>query len=208
MPCATMQKLVIFGDRTANEVWETAEMAYAGEFAVIQKSYFDPATFDKLADDLDLDAARICYHAAVANARVKSQIVEAAESRNWQPQSIVHPTAVVAATARIAPGCYIGPLAVISSHAQVSAHCIVHIHASIGHDAQLGSMCATLPGARISGHVQAGARSLVGSNAFVAAGVRLGEDCQVDALTYVNHDLPDEHIASVRSPRPVRRIDL
>ena len=101
-----------------------------------------------------------------------------------------------------------GPLAAVSSFAKVGKHAIVHIHSSVGHDVRVGDYSAILPGARLSGKAQLGQRVLVGSNSFIAASVDIGDDCQIDALTYVQHDLPTGHIASVRTKRPVRRVDL
>ena len=204
-----MSKLVIFGDRTANEVLETARLGYRDRFASIEKVYFEPAKF--FAEDaprIEESCDEVAFCVGVANVGVKCSVVEACLNRGWKPFSVVHPSAVIAESARLAAGCYVGPLAVISSNAQVAEHCIVHIHASVGHDCQIGAACAILPGARLSGHVTLGEESMVGSNAFVAAGVAIGRQCQIDALTYVSRNLPERHIISVRAKKPVLRSDM
>ncbi len=199
------RKLIIFGDRTAEEVLETARLAYRDQFVQIRKHYFEPNDFKENLVPAET-GSDVFFHVGMANMDLKASIVRACQALNWKPFTVVHPAAVIAPSAEIGIGCYLAPLAVVSSHVKIGAHCIVHIHSSLGHDSIIGKNCAVLPGARISGNVELGEDTIVGSNAFVAAGVRIGRECQVDALTYVNSDLPARHIASIRTRKPVRRV--
>ncbi|MCA9191805.1 MAG: hypothetical protein KDB03_08585 [Planctomycetales bacterium] len=200
--------LVIFGDRTANEVFEAATASDQGSFASIEKLYFEPTKFlQKDFPRLTALATQIFYHAAIANERIKQQVVSHCDACGWIPRSIIHPSAIISPSARIAPGTFIAPLAVVSSNAVLDQHVMVHIHASIGHDSHISEFSAVLPGARICGNVKIGKRSLIGSNAFVAAGITIGDDCQVDALTYVLKSLPSNHVFSTRAKSPVLRVD-
>ncbi|MCU0718054.1 MAG: hypothetical protein MUC83_00005, partial [Pirellula sp.] len=134
-----MSVLVIFGSRTALEVAEAASLGYPDQFADILVRYFEEPEFsNSLAPALESKYKRVFYHAGVADVATKSKIVAACKARDWNPFSVIHPTAVVAATASIGSGSFIGPLAVVSSHAKLGEHVIVHIHASIGHDATVG----------------------------------------------------------------------
>lgn len=199
--------LVILGERTATEIFEVAQLAYGSEFSTIERLYHDEARF-AIEDVPRLSAItdQVYYHVGIAGDQLKTQVVQACESAGWQAFSVIHPTAVVSPSAVLEPGVFVGPLAVVSSHAMIAKHSLIHIHASIGHDAHIGPFAAILPGARISGKVQVGERVLIGSNAFVAAGKSIGNDCRVDALSYVNQNLPANHILSPRFPRPVRRV--
>jgi len=201
--------LVVLGDRTAQEILEAAQLAYAAEFACIEKCYFEPQRF--FAEDsvrLNAMSPSVFFHVGVATDGLKQTIVRACEQVGWQPFSVVHPTAVVSPSAQIAAGVFVAPLAVVSSEAVVGEHTIIHIHASIGHNSTIGSYSAILPGARISGNVRVGNRVLVGSNAFVAAGKSIGDDCRVDAQAHVHQDLAEGLIISPRHPKPLRRVDL
>ena len=200
--------LVVLGERTATEIVETAHLAHGSEFGSIERLYFDATTF--ATEDVPRLAAsgtEVYYHVGIAGDDLKIRVVQACESVGWQAFSIIHPTAVISPTATLSPGVFIAPLAIVSSHAVVARHSIIHLHASVGHDAHIGQYTAILPGARISGNVQIGERVLIGSNAFVAAGKSIGDDCRVDALSYVNQDLPANHILSLRFPQPVRRVN-
>ena len=200
--------LIVFGDKTANEVLEAAKLAYSQDFHSIDRLYFEEPTFTDLhLPKLLKSGLEIFYIIGVADVRVKQQIQKRCLDVGWKPFTIVHPSAVVSPTARVGAGVFVGPLAVVSSNSIVGDHCIIHLHSSIGHDASIGGFCAILPGARISGAVEIGDRVLIGSNAFVNAGVRIGNDCQVDALTYVSRDLEAWQILSVRAKSAMKRID-
>jgi sugar O-acyltransferase (sialic acid O-acetyltransferase NeuD family) len=201
--------LVIFGNRTANEVAEAARAAiYAGKLPGqrVERLWFDP---DRFASEdrprLEGNAGRVSYLAAVSDEVWRLRIQEACEAAGWTAQTVIHPTAVISPSATLGAGVFIGPLAVISTTAHVGDHSIVHIHASVGHDCTVGKFCSILPGARLSGNVQLGDRVLVGSNAFIGAGLSVGEDCRIDALSYVGRNIPAAHLVSPRLSRPVRR---
>lgn len=199
--------LIIFGDKTANEVLESAKLGHGSSFECMERVYFEEPTFTKLhLPKHSSEGSEVFFNIGVADVSIKLQISERCRALGWKPFTVVHPSAIVSPTARLGDGVFVGPLAIVSTNAVVGHHCIVHLHSSIGHDASVGDYCAILPGARISGSVQIGNRVLIGSNAFVNAGVRIGDDCQVDALTYVSRDLPEGHILSVRAKEPMRRI--
>jgi UDP-3-O-[3-hydroxymyristoyl] glucosamine N-acyltransferase len=199
--------LLIFGDKTANEILEAAQLTGPTVFASIQKRYFDPSSFEsELVPQIRKDSGEVFFHAGVADVELKRTMVQKCLEQGWKPFTVVHPSAVISPSAKLGVGVFIAPLAVISSNAIVGKYGIVHIHASIGHDAMIGEYSAILPGARISGSVTIGDRVLVGSNAVVGAGIKIGDDCQVDALTYVPRDLEAKHILSVRAKGPLKRI--
>ncbi len=90
----------------------------------------------------------------------------------------------------------------------IGEHSIVHIHSSIGHHAKIGRHCIILPGARISGNVELKNGVLIGSNSFVARQKTIGEYSQVDAMTYVDKDLPSGIIKTSRAKYLIDRKTL
>lgn len=204
-----MACLVVFGNRTAVEIAEAAGLMGNPIFDTILVRFFaEPEFSQTLAPELESKFQNILFHAGVADVAAKQKIIAACSARDWTPATVIHPSAIISPSAEIGTGSFIGPLAVVSSCAKVADHSIIHIHASIGHDAEVGSMSAILPGARVSGNVRIGKRALIGSNAFLHAGISIGEDAQVDALTYVARDLEPGMLLSVRTPRPVPRVNL
>jgi len=199
--------LIVFGDRTANEVLEAARLAHSNSFGNIERLYFEEPSFTGVHLPKHIQSGvEVFFNIGVADVRVKLLIHARCLQAGWRPFTVVHPSAVISPSARLGQGAFVGPLAVLSTNAIVGDHCIVHLNSSVGHDATIGDYCAILPGARISGTVKIGDRVLIGSNAFVNAGVHIGNDCQVDALTYVCRDLQEGHILSVRANGPMKRI--
>ncbi len=200
-----MKSLVVFGDRTAQEVLEAAQLSLREEFQTIKKLYFADSFATRDAAEIESNGGQVFFNVGVANTELKQRVVQAACARGWTPQTIVHPTSFVSPSASIGQGTFVGPLAVVSADAKIGAHCLIHIHCTVGHDDSIADYSAVLPGARISGNVLIGSATIIGSNAFIAPNKSVGARCRVDALTHVSRDLADDHILSCRSPTPIRR---
>ena len=82
----------------------------------------------------------------------------------------IHPSAVVARSARIDPSATIGALAVVEDDARVGAGAHVGPHCVVGRGAEVGQ------GTRLSGHVTIGERCRIGARGVVHAGAVIGAD--------------------------------
>lgn len=201
--------LIVFGDKTADEILPIAKSQYSNDFVDIEKQYFDDQTWDdpvfkKMVESHDA----IYFIIGVVETQLRMKIQKLSEQSGFVPFSVIHRTADIAATAKIGAGCFVGPQAVISENAVVGDFSIVHIHASLGHDSVCGKHCAILPGARVSGEANMGDGVLVGTNSAIFQKVRIGDYTQVDAMTYVHVDVPEEHLVSSRLPKPIRRLNF
>lgn len=178
-------------------------------FSRIELRFFSVETFvSEICRETESWDCEVQYHIGITDMKWKLLIHQYCSAKDWKPATVIHPGAYISPTATIGDGVFIAAHVAISSDARVDDFSIVHFNTSIGHDACIGSFSSLLPGSRISGNATVGKRSMIGSNAFVARGVKVGDDCRVDAMTYVRHALPDGFIASVRSPKAVKRIDI
>ena len=201
--------LIVFGDKTADEILPVAKAQYSKDFTDIRKHYFDEKTWQDPAFKKMVAAHDDVYFIiGVVETQLRMQIQKLSEESGFQPFSVIHKSADIADSAEIGAGCFIGPQAVVSVNAKIGDFSIVHIHASIGHDSVLGKHCAILPGARISGEATLGDGVLVGTNSAIFQTVTVGDYTQVDAMTYVNADVPDAHLVSSRLPRPIKRLNF
>lgn len=82
----------------------------------------------------------------------------------------VHPTAVIAASARLAPGVAVGPYAVIEDDVEIGAGCEIGAFCFAGRGAKLGERCRLHP--RVT--LYAGAR--LGRGVIVHSGAVIGSD--------------------------------
>jgi UDP-3-O-[3-hydroxymyristoyl] glucosamine N-acyltransferase len=92
----------------------------------------------------------------------------------------IHPTAIVAATARLAPNIHVGPYVVIEDEVDIKSGTTVAAFCFLGHGAYVGENCrlhprVTLyPGARLNDRVEVHSGAVIGSDGFgyVFDGVR------------------------------------
>jgi len=93
------------------------------------------------------------------------------EQSLWpKPQAGIHPSAVVAASARIDPTAHVGPLCVVEDGVQVGAGSVIQASVFLGHDARVGDGCWIMPGSVIA------ASCVLGHRVRLQPGVVIGSD--------------------------------
>jgi UDP-3-O-[3-hydroxymyristoyl] glucosamine N-acyltransferase len=86
-----------------------------------------------------------------------------------RPQPQIHPTAVIAPSARIASGCFIGPYVAIGEEASIGENCYLHAGCSIGNRVVVGNHSTLYPNVSIYDGVHIGARVIVHSGSVLGA---------------------------------------
>lgn len=86
------------------------------------------------------------------------------------PAPGVHPTAVIAPSARIDPTAHIGPHCVVGERARIGPRCVLHAGDFVGEDCQLGEEVILFP------NVTLYARTEVGHRVRIHAGAVIGAD--------------------------------
>jgi len=84
-----------------------------------------------------------------------------------QPAPGVHPTAVVAGSARLGRDVRIGPHVVIGERAQIGDRCVLHAHVFVGDDTKLGADCVLWPGVVVREACTLGQRVILHPNVTV-----------------------------------------
>lgn len=127
----------------------------------------------------------IGFAVAVGNNKTRERMACVAEGLKWTPQTLVHPSAIVAATAEIGGGSYLAPGTVVCPGARVGRHVIINTHVSIGHDSRLDDFVQICPGARVSGGCRVEKGVFLGSNASLAPRAVVCEEAVVGANSFV-----------------------
>lgn len=106
---------------------------------------------------------------SVALAKVCARI----EQSLWpKPAPGIHPSAVVAASARVEATAHVGPLCIIEEGAQIGAGTVLQASTFVGRDARVGENCFIMPGCVIASTCTLGARVrlqpgvVIGSDGF------------------------------------------
>lgn len=126
----------------------------------------------------------------------RERIAARARADGLELASVVHPAAVVAASAALGVGTVVLANAVVNANAQVGKGAIVNTGAIIEHDVVVGDFAHVSPGAVLGGAARLGARSLLGARAVVTSGVVVGARSAVAAGAVVVSPVPDD----VRAP--------
>lgn len=152
-------------------------------------------------DQGDLDglfnryAARPLAFVVAVGGRLGADRVDIGDSlcrRGFQPLTVIHERAWVAASASVGEGCQVLGMAAISEEVVLGRFCIVNTNASVDHECRLGDGVHVMPGATVAGCVEIGDFAVVGSNATVLPRIRIGARAVVAAGAVVNRDVPDE----------------
>lgn len=120
--------------------------------------------------------------------------------------TIVHPRAVVSASARIGPGSVILANATLCAQARIGAHVLVLPNCVIGHDTEIGDYSILTAGVVLSGGVHVGASSYIGSGARVREGLSLGEGSLLGMGAVLVKDQPSGTVYVGTPARELRRV--
>jgi sugar O-acyltransferase (sialic acid O-acetyltransferase NeuD family) len=121
------------------------------------------------------------FAVAIGNNKAREQVARQAEALGLTPETLIHPSAIVAGTAEVGRGSYLAPGTVVCPGARVGRHVILNTHVSVGHDSTLEDFVQLCPGSRISGGCRVGKSGFLGSNASLAPKIVVGEMAVVGA---------------------------
>ena len=104
----------------------------------------------------------------------------------------VHPSAVVARTAKLGRGCQILAHGVVAAETTLGDQCIVNTSASVDHECVVGNGVHVAPGARVLGCVEVGEFTFIGAGSVVLSRLKIGSNSIVGAGAVVVKDVPDD----------------
>ncbi|MCH9756756.1 MAG: acetyltransferase [Gammaproteobacteria bacterium] len=87
--------------------------------------------------------------------------------------TLVHPTAVIADSAKIGKGCFIGSHVTIQPGAIIGSYCSIRAGANIGHDTVIEDFCYIGPNSTMTGNSILKKGAHLGPNAVISDGITL-----------------------------------
>jgi len=127
-----------------------------------------------------------------------------AAQRGWLLGTAVHPSAVIAASARIGAGSVVAANAVLNPGVTTGESVIVNTGATVDHDCTLGDAVHLSPGACLAGRVRVGDCAWIGIGAVVADGSAIGRGTWIGAGAAVIDDIPERVVAYGVPARVIR----
>ncbi len=116
------------------------------------------------------------------------ELTNLAEAGGWTLGTAVHPSAVVARTARIGPGTSVCARACVGPGARIDAGCILNTGCDVDHDCRIGHHTHVAPGAVLCGNVTVGCGCLIGAGAILLPGSTVGPHAVVGAGALIRED--------------------
>jgi acetyltransferase EpsM len=127
---------------------------------------------------------------AVGDNRTRARCFDRALDNGLLPAALVHPTAVIAPSARIGRGTIVMPGVIVNAGAVIGENCIINSGAIIEHDCRIGSHAHVSPRVVLGGGVTVGPLAHVGIGAVVLPGAVIGEESIVGAGAVVLKEAP------------------
>lgn len=142
---------------------------------------------------------------SIKDTSVRRKVRLSIEKAGLRMPALVHPSAVVASSARLGAGCQVMANAAVNPGTSFGKNCVVNTGAVVEHDCRVGADAFIGPGARIGGDVRVGAGAFVGMGSVVLQCVRIGARAVVGAGAVVVRDVPAGAVVVGAPARPVRR---
>ena len=154
----------------------------------------DPASFDPQPGD--------ALVLAIGIPGTRRRVAEDLLARGAEFLTLIHPTAIVAATASVGPGSVICPGAIVSDAARIGSFGLVNYHASLAHDSAIGDFAVLSPYATLAGGAAVAADAFLGLHASVGPGVSVGPRSKIAANSCALADVPADSLVLGVPGRP------
>jgi len=125
---------------------------------------------------------------------VRRQVAESLLDRGAKFLTLVHPMAIIAASARIGTGAILCPYAIASDSCRVGRFVIMNYHTSLGHDASGGDFAVLSPYATLGGNAHIEDDVFLGLHASIGPGKTVGARSKVSANSCVLANAPADSI--------------
>lgn len=131
------------------------------------------------------------FFVSIGNPAIRRSLTERFIAAGFTPVTLVHPSAVISASAAIGEGSVIMPCAAVNAGASLGRGSIVNTCASVDHQCSVGDWCHVAVGAHLAGTVALGDGTWVGAGATVSNNVSVCADVMVGAGAVVVKDITE-----------------
>lgn len=126
---------------------------------------------------------------AIGDNRARARVFAEASDAGAPTPPIVHPAAILAASASVGMATLVCARAVLNPSARVGRAAIVNTGAIVEHDCEVGDFVHLSPGSVLAGGATVGEGAHIGAGAVVLPGVRVGAFAIVGAGAVVTRDV-------------------
>ena len=165
-----------------------------------QKILDTPVDAPSFLRDLQVDEVVL----AIGDNRIRENLASELRGREIRWGTVVHPRAVVSASAVIGTGSVILANAVVHTGARVGSHVVVNTGVVIEHDCVVEEFASLSPGVCMAGRVRVGRRAFLSVGVILAPRASVGNDTVIGAGSVVIKEVPASVVAYGNPARIVR----
>lgn len=149
---------------------------------------------------LDSDITALCYDdelerydmfVAIGSSEFRQKISEKILKAGFNLISLIHPSAIISASASIGQGVCVMPRAVINANAKINKGAIINTGAVIEHECVIGEYVHICPAVALAGACVVGSHTWVGIGACAIQGIKIGTNAMIGAGSVLVRDIPD-----------------
>lgn len=131
---------------------------------------------------------------AIGDPHAKKKLYAELKGKGAAFTQMIHPSAVIARSARLGEGVVVCPQAFVSADAVVGDLCAINGNASVGHDVRLGSFSTLSSHVDLTGWVQVEECTFFGSGSRVLPKLKIGSGARVGAGAVVIRSVPSDTV--------------
>ncbi len=159
-----------------------------------------------LLPDLLKQGIRLAVNAVggIGNVDARLSVFELLRQAGFDFPAVVHPSAVIDATAALAPGVQVLAQAYISADSRIGFGTLINAGAIVSHDGMLGQVVNLSPGATLAGRVTVEDYAQIGMRATINMDITIGRRARVGNGATVKADVPPDAVVRAGTIWPVR----
>lgn len=116
---------------------------------------------------------------AIGSPILREKLTTLLEIKGARFTNIIHPTVVIASSAKYEQGLVVYPFTCISVNAIIGKHVIINMHNAIGHDAHISDYSVLSSFCDVTGYVELGTKVFLASHVTIAPGLKIGDNANV-----------------------------
>ena len=136
----------------------------------------------------------------IGSPKLRLKLVQIYKKKGFNFPKLLHPSAVIAKTAKIEEGVVVAPMCVISNDVNLGAFTYVNFCVGIGHNTIIYNYVQINPGCQIGGNVSISNCSLLGAGSIIRQGLNIAENVTIGSGSVVFHSLINKNITVMGNP--------
>jgi acetyltransferase EpsM len=146
------------------------------------------------------------YMFCFINLSYKKELSEIFLARGAAFFTFIHPTALIASTAKIGEGVMISHNASVGPFAKIGNFNIINSRATIGHDTMIGDFNFISPQVALSGMTRIGNGNMMGVNSATIPGISIGNGNTIGAGSVLTKNIGDGQLVVGVPGKPVKEL--